>query len=257
MELWEIVVLGVVQGVAEFLPISSSGHLVIIESILGGNVENLELNVALHFGTLLSILVVYRKDLFAVLLDRQLMAKIILATLPVVGTGLFLKSFIEQASTSALCAGAGLVVTAGLLFITLRLSTTNKNIQQICFVDAFVIGLFQAIAPMPGVSRSGSTIVGGLLMGVDRTTAANFSFFIAIPALLGATILTAKDLISEGTSGTPLPYIAIGTVVSFVIGVASLKFLLKVVAAGRIAWFGSYCLLLGVAVILASLTGWL
>ena len=255
MELWEIVVLGVVQGIAEFLPISSSGHLVIIESVLGGNVENLELNVALHFGTLLSILVVYRKDLFAVLLDRPLMAKIILATLPVVGTGLFLKPLIEKASTSAFFAGVGLIVTALLLFITLKLPTGSKNVQRLNFADAFVIGLFQAIAPMPGVSRSGSTIVGGLLMGVDRTAAANFSFFIAIPALMGATILTAKDLIGEGTSGTPLLYIAVGTLVSFVVGVASLKLLLKVVAAGRIAWFGSYCLLLGAAVILASLTG--
>ena len=255
MEIWEIILLGVVQGIAEFLPISSSGHLVVLESMLGGEIENLELNVALHFGTLLSILVIYRKELIPVLLDWKLMSKIVLATLPVVASGLLLKDLFEAASASSMTAGIGLLITAGLLFATPKLDSGKKEIQDITYLDALVIGLFQAIAPTPGISRSGSTIVGGLLMGVNRTAAANFSFYIAVPALLGATLLKAKDLLEVGTAGTPLPSIAIGSLVAFLVGLVSLVALLKVVAQGKIVWFGVYCLVVGLGVIAAASTG--
>lgn len=255
MHLWEVIFLGIVQGITEFLPVSSSGHLVIIESLLDGEVENLELNVALHFGTLLSILTVYRRDIIPVLRDFKLMAAIIVATLPVVASGLLLKDQFQAASSSALYAGCGLLVTSVLLLVTPMVDHGQRELRQIRWRDAIVIGLFQAIASMPGISRSGSTIVGALLMGVRRPAAANFSFFIAVPALLGATLLTAKDLIEEGGSGTPLGTIAVGTLVAFIVGVLSLKILLKLVAAGRIAWFGVYCLIVGVAVIFCSLNG--
>ncbi len=257
MHLWEVIILGIVQGIAEFLPISSSGHLVVLESLLGGDLENLELNVALHFGTLLSILVVYRKDLLPVLFNYKLMTAIVIATLPVVASGLLLKPQFEAASANAIYAGIGLLVTSGLLFWTPRIDTGEKQILEIRYRDALVIGLFQAIAPMPGISRSGSTIVGALLMGVKREAAANFSFYIAVPALLGATVLTLKDLVEEGASGTPVETIAIGTLVAFGVGVVSLKLLLRLVAAGKITMFGRYCLIVGVIVIVSSMIGWL
>lgn len=257
MTLWEVILLGIVQGIAEFLPISSSGHLVVVESILGGSPENLELNVALHFGTLLSIVVVYRKDLIPVLTDMRLMSKIVVATLPVVASGLLLKDLFEAASASALIAGIGLLITAGLLFATFRIRQGHKEIREITYLDALVIGLFQAVAPLPGVSRSGSTIVGAMLMGVNRSAAANFSFYIATPALLGAAVLTTKDLLDEGSSGTPLEIVAVGSVVAFVVGIVALQGLLKIVARGKIAWFGAYCLVLGIAVVVAASLGWL
>lgn len=255
MELWEVILLGIVQGIAEFLPISSSGHLVILESLLGGELENLELNVALHFGTLLSILVVYRKDLIPLLFEPKQMTAIIIATLPVVASGLLLKDLFTAASASALYAGWGLLVTAGLLLLTPKIDSGQRTLTEIRYRDALVIGLFQAVAPWPGISRSGSTIVGALCMGVRRDAAANFSFYIAIPALLGATILTLKDILEEGTTGTPLTTVAAGTVVAFLFGIVSLKLLLKLVAAGRIVWFGAYCLVVGVIVIACSLNG--
>lgn len=255
MQLWEVIILGIVQGIAEFLPISSSGHLVILESMLGGELENLELNVALHFGTLLSILVVYRKDLLPVLRQPRLVIAIIIATLPVVASGLLLKSQFEAASSHAIYAGFGLFITAGLLFLTPEIDSGEKLMKEIRYRDALVIGLFQAIAPWPGISRSGSTIVGALLMGVNRKDAAHFSFYIAVPALLGATILTIKDLLEEGTAGTPLGTIAVGTLISFLVGIAALQLLLKLVAAGRIAWFGGYCLIVGIAVVAFSAAG--
>ncbi|MEW4489042.1 undecaprenyl-diphosphate phosphatase [Thalassoglobus sp. JC818] len=257
MELWEVIILGIVQGIAEFLPISSSGHLVILESLLGGELENLELNVALHFGTLMSILVVYRKDLIPLLFDIPMMSKIVLATLPVVFSGLVLKDLFTAASSSAFVAGIGLLITAGLLLITPKIDRGTKGLEQMTNRDSLVIGLFQAVAPMPGISRSGSTIVGGLLSGVNRDAAARFSFYIAIPALLGATVLTLKDILEEGTSGTPLSTMAAGCVASFVVGIASLNALLKIVSKGQIVWFGVYCAIMGLIVIGCSSAGWL
>ena len=255
MQLWEVLILGIVQGIAEFLPISSSGHLVILESLLGGNLENLELNVALHFGTLMSILVVYRKDLLPILFQPKLMAAIVIATLPVVASGLLLKHWFEAASADAFYAGVGLLITAGLLAITPKIDSGERDLPQLRFRDAFVIGLFQAVAPMPGISRSGSTIVGALLMGVRRDVAARFSFYIAIPALLGATVLTLKDLLEVGSTGTPIGTMAAGAVVAFGVGIVALQGLLKLVAARRLVWFSAYCLILGLAVITATKSG--
>lgn len=253
MHLWEVILLGIVQGIAEFLPISSSGHLVIIESMLGGDLENLELNVALHFGTLMSILMVYRRDLIRILFQPRLFVAIIIATLPVVASGLLLKPQFEAASSEAIYAGFGLLITAGLLALTPKINHGSREIGEIRYRDALVIGLFQAIAPMPGISRSGSTIVGAMAMGLKRDAAAHFSFYIAIPALLGATVLTVKDLLEEGSAGTPLGTVAVGTFFAFVVGILSLKGLLRLIAAGRIAWFSGYCLIMGLIVIFGSL----
>lgn len=255
MTYWQTILLGFVQGVAEFLPISSSGHLVIMESVLGGELENLEMNVALHFGTLLSILVVYRNDLLPILRQPRLMAAIVVATLPVVFTGLFLKGLFEEAASSPLYAGVGLCITSGLLFLTPKIDDGTRELTDIRLRDALVIGLFQSVAPWPGISRSGSTIVGALLMGVRREAAANFSFFIAIPALSGATILVLKDLVLKGagSGSTPLPAILAGTLVAFVVGVVALRTLLRIIAARRLIWFAWYCAAVAVLTIVGSL----
>jgi undecaprenyl-diphosphatase len=257
MSLWEIILLGVVQGVAEFLPISSSGHLVILEALLGHRGENLELNVALHFGTLLSILVVYRRDVIPALMQPRMIFAVTLATLPVVVTGLAMKDLFEAANENPLIAGCGLLVTSTLLFLTPRIDTGTRELSQIGWGQALVVGLFQAVAPFPGVSRSGSTIVGALLMGMRRDAAANFSFYIAAPALLGATILMLKDLVDEGPTQTPLGRILIGSGIAFVVGIVALKSLLRIVAARRLVWFAWYVLILGIGTIVASLSGWL
>ena len=258
MSILEVVILGLVQGIAEFLPISSSGHLVIMEALMGHHSENLELNVALHFGTLLSILVVYRKDLLPALTNPKLVLAVILATLPVVFSGLVFKDFFEAASQNALYAGFGLLYTSALLFLTPRIDNGERPLEAIRFKDALVIGLFQAIAPFPGISRSGSTIVCALLMGMRRDGAANFSFYIAVPALLGATVLTLKDIADVGTSGgTSLVAIGFGTLVSFVVGVAALQSLLRVVAARKLGWFAWYVLAVGIITIIGSYQGWI
>lgn len=253
MTIWETLILGIVQGVSEFLPISSSGHLVIIESLLPGShgdLGNLELNVALHFGTLLSILVVYRKEILPTLRQPRLVAAIVVATLPVVVSGLLLKGLFELASTRALWAGYGLLVTAGLLFLTPRIDSGQRGLSEIRLVDALVIGLFQAVAPWPGVSRSGSTIVAALLMGLRRDAAANFSFYIAVPALLGAAVLTSKKLVlGEQAMMMPLTPILIGATAAFLVGIAALRGLLRLVAQRRLIWFAWYVAIVATATI--------
>jgi len=256
MSYLEVILLGIVQGIAEFLPISSSGHLVILEALMGHKLENMELNVALHFGSLLSILTVYRGDVIPVLKQPKLMAAVVVATLPVVVTGLLLKPWFEYASTLPIAAGIGLCITAVLLFAVPHIDHGTRELPAIRLRDALVIGLFQAVAPWPGISRSGSTIVAALLMGVRRDAAANFSFYIAVPALLGATILTAKDLFAEDyRSATPLPVILVGTLFSFVIGFFALKGLIRLISARKLGWFAWYVLVVAWVTILGSLMG--
>ena len=254
MDYWQTILLGIVQGVAEFLPISSSGHLVILETLLGGSVESLELNVALHFGTLLSILVVYRNDLFRVFLNPKMVLAIIVATLPVVVVGLFMKDYLETIFATPLAAGCGLCVTACLLFLTPKIDSGERVLEEIRLRDALVIGLFQAIAPVPGISRSGSTIVGGLLSGLKREAAAHFSFYIAIPAIGGAAVLSAKDLLDEGPGETPLLAVLAGTAVAFAVGIFALRWLLKLIVARKLVWFAWYCLAVAIITIGISLS---
>ncbi len=254
MTLWEIILLGIVQGISEFLPISSDGHLVILESLLGHNTENLSLNIALHFGTLLSILVVYRKDIIPAFKQPKLVFSIIVATLPVVLAALLFGDVFKEASNNVLVAGMGLLYTAGLLFLTPRIDNGNRSISEINWRDALVIGGLQALAPLPGVSRSGSTIVAALLMGVRRDSAANFSFYIAVPAIIGAV---AKELIFDKPPMTiSMGNLAIGTFVAFVVGVLALQALLKIVAARKLVWFAWYVAGLGILTIVGSQVGW-
>ena len=172
MEYVQAIVLGIVQGIAEFLPISSSGHLVLAEEIigaffsesglrLGDAEENLALNIALHVGTLVSIAVVFWRQLLEALRQPRLMAAIVIATLPVVAVGLLLRDHIEAAFGSSLVVGVALCVTAALLWATPRFDDGVAELPQVTPKQALVVGLFQSIAPVPGISRSGSTIVGG------------------------------------------------------------------------------------------------
>lgn len=252
MSIWEAIFLGIVQGIAEFLPISSSGHLCLLEAILGRSSENLELNIALHFGSLISILWVYRGQVIPVLKQPRLVGAIVIATLPVVFTGFTFKKQFELASASPLITGFGLLYTSLLLFVTPRIDRGQRLLEEIRYRDALVVGLMQAIAPLPGISRSGSTIVGGLLTGMKREAAANFSFYIAVPVLMGATVLQIKDVVEEGGLTNPIVPVLIGTVVSAIVGIFALQSLLRIIAARKLYWFAWYVLIVAVITFIAS-----
>ena len=257
----EALILGVVQGIAEFLPISSSGHLVILSELLhkltGREVDpdsSLQMNVALHFGTLLSILVVYREDLIRLIYNRRLCLWIVLATVPVVIVGLGFKDLIKQNMQSPLSSGCFLLVTAALLLVAHKSQKADIPLEKLSWSQALTIGIFQAVAIIPGISRSGSTIAGGLVVGIRRDAATTFSFFIAIPAILGAVFLTVLDIFAEN-GGVHSPWaLLLGAAVAFVVGLFSLRWLIRLISQQKLYWFAWYCSFAGLATILWQLS---
>lgn len=253
-DIWEVVILGIVQGIAEFLPISSSGHLVVADELLGSNTndssQKLALNIALHLGTLFSIVVIFWKDLIAVLKSPKMIVAVILATIPAVIIGFTLKDQIEGLFETPLLVGCCWICTAGLLLVTTRFRSKEDPPDSIpSWKIALLIGCFQAVAILPGISRSGSTIVAGLILGLSREVSARFSFFMAIPVIGGASLLLFKDLLEEGADRSEIPLLVIGGIVSFVVGIFALKWLLNWLKKGRLHWFAYYCALVGVATI--------
>ncbi|MBT4867675.1 MAG: undecaprenyl-diphosphate phosphatase [Planctomycetaceae bacterium] len=252
------IILGALQGVAEFLPISSSGHLVIFGKLLG-QTENFQMTVALHVGTLFSILVVYRNELKILLTKRPLCQAIVLATVPLVAIGLCLsmskpiKSMLDALFSNVLLAGCGLLVTAVVLVVGQRLERNRRTLDEITTWHAIIVGLFQAMALVPGVSRSGSTIAGGLVGGLRREAATTFSFFIAIPAIAGGGVLAAKEIWEGNGGGSSVGVLLVGASVSFVVGLFALRWLIRLVSQQRLHWFAWYCAVVGTATILWQL----
>lgn len=260
MEIVHAIILGIVQGVGEFLPISSSGHLVIVRELLdqssGTTSEgrsNLLMNVVLHVGTLFSILIVYRKEILKLRLQPKVCLLLVLACVPVGLLGILAKDFFEVVFDTPLVAGVALFGTAGLLVGGQRLERNELNYDQLSFGKAFVIGLFQAAALIPGISRSGSTVSGGLALGLKRDSAAAFSFLMAIPVIGGAAALKFVDLVSgEITVGDPLPLL-VGATTAFLVGLVTLRWLVSLIAKGRLYWFAYYCVGAGTATVIWQL----
>lgn len=272
LSFWKAVILGLVQGLTEFLPISSSGHLVLFEHLLGVEVPGVTFEVVVHAGTLLAVLTAYRNEvgrLFnglrpgndpAVLRDRRLLLMVVLGTLPVVLAGLALKSHTDTLYSSIRFTGAGWIVTAALLFLVDRrlqqVSSATDSEEQLTAGRALAVGLLQAVALWPGISRSGSTIAAALLLGLGRQTAARFSFLLAIPVISGALILDLDNVIDLVVSAGPAASqwtagLLAGFVAAVVSGYAAIHLLLRLLQLGRMLGFSIYCLLLGLMVLLA------
>lgn len=255
-DLVNVLILAVVQGIAEFLPISSSGHLVILGALLGVEDESVTLEIILHAGTLASILVVYWKEIWRLLQsDRRVASLLVIGTIPAAILGLTLKKFFPTMLEHPLLAGCMLLATAGLLLLLRRLPTGQTNYETFSLRRAFLVGCFQAFAIFPGVSRSGSTIVGGRMLGLKSEDAVTFSFLLAIPAILGATLLAVKDLIAAPPSSEGLTVLLVGAVVAFLVGIAALKWLIAWSRRGRLDWFAWWCLPVGVLVIVGWFAG--
>lgn len=251
-----LIVLGIVQGISEFLPISSDGHLVIANAAMRYGLgmeesrDGMATIITLHAGTLLAILIVYAHDIRQTLRNWRLCAQIVLATIPAAVVGLTLKDWFEETFDSPVMAASGLFVTAGLLIAAQRLESNKFSDQHLPWLVAWVIGCFQALALLPGVSRSGCTISSALMMGVDRISAARFSFLIAIPAISGAIVLEAKDMLESPPVDLAWGPLAVGTVVAFVVGLGALKLLLRMLTQRRLHWFAGYCVILGISTLL-------
>jgi undecaprenyl-diphosphatase len=263
MNIFQSIVLGLIQGLTEFLPISSSGHLVLGSKIFGLTSENIIFEVFLHYATFMAVLVFFfhevvdliRSPIKVILksshIDRDLansryLLLIIIGTIPAAVLGLLFKDKIEAAFNSPLLVGIMLLVTSLILFLTLFSKPIRLKLR---LPDCIVIGIAQAVAMLPGVSRSGATISSGMYLGIDKKTAFNFSFLLSLPAIFGAFLLELKDAVSLSLpSDQVLIYIA-GMIAAFISGYLCLVILRKIVIAGKFAYFGIYTLIIGILTI--------
>ncbi len=256
MSFFEVLFLAIVQGLTEFLPISSSGHLVIFQKILGFSKAPVLFDVLLHVGTLGAIIFYFRKGLEQIISGLTQKKKesvntlwlVFLGTIPAALVGGLFEKQISSAFNSPQTVGLTFLATAGLLFSTRLIKHQNKCFNQLKWFDALFIGIFQAAAILPGISRSGSTISSGLWRGFSQETAFTFSFYLAIPAIFGALILEARDLFSY--SQTELIQGVAGMIIAGIVGFFALKVLEKVLKSTKFFWFGIYCLVLGIIILL-------
>lgn len=247
----QIFILSIVQGIAEFLPVSSSGHLNVFQDLIGEMPETAELNIVLHFGTLLAILAFYWKRILALLSsDRRIIPLLVVGTIPAAVIGIYLKKFHEPLLASPLVSGWMFPITGLMLLLLHRTREGDREYEKIDYGSVILIGFAQAFALLPGISRSGSTIVAGSLLGLKRQSAATFSFLLAIPAILGATLLEVKDIVEAGGTETAIPLLVAGAAVAFAVGLMSLNFLVKWLEAGRLHLFAWYLIPLGIIVVL-------
>ena len=250
MDLVTIIVLAVVQGITEFLPISSSGHLVIVNALLG-QAENVNIvSIVLHGGTLFSILVFYRQRIFKLLYeDWYTVSLLVAATIPTAIIGLLLKSQLEEFLESPLLAGFMLPVTGILLWWSDRQPPRQGTYEDLSYKKAIFLGFTQAAALLPGISRSGTTIVAGMGVGLSRQAAATFSFLLAIFAIGGAMVLQMLRLTTEELTIHPF-HLLVGALVAFLVGLVSLAWLMRWLERGQLRWFSYWCFVMGLTVIL-------
>jgi undecaprenyl-diphosphatase len=255
MTYFQAILLGIIQGLTEFLPVSSSGHLVLGQGILGVKESGNAFEVMVHVGTLCSVLIYFRKQLFDLVLslfdssrtrERKVILGLFIATLPVVVVAFLFKDFIDSAFESPIIASAMLCVTGLILFLPSWLKTKTVHPDQPnppTVGQSLVMGIAQAFAILPGISRSGSTITGGLISKVHPAAAAEFSFLMAIPAIVGGAVFKLKD-ITESTSLAWGPYLA-GTAAAFLFGLIAVYLVLATIRRGKFQYFGYYCIALG------------
>lgn len=277
MTLLESIILGLVQGLAEFLPISSSGHLAALQYIFGVDSSNvLTFTVMLHFGTLVAIFIVYWKDivdlvkeLFATIKDictgqgvqinknetRKLGFMIIVATIPTAVIGLLFNDFFDSLYSKMLVIGICLIITGIGLYLAETKGGGTRTLADMNFGNAFFIGLCQTIAIMPGISRSGATMIGGLSCKFDRAFAVRFAFLISIPSVLGAFILELPDAVSAVSEGVGMSagVMLAGVAVAAVSGYAAIKIMIKAVTDKKLIYFSGYTWLAGAALIIYSI----
>ena len=263
------VVLGFVQGVAEFLPISSSGHLSLLQTWFGMEEPDNLFNVLLHFATLIAVCVVYWRDIVDMITEffrgvgslfsrkgnsgpvppaRRLVMMVILGTLPLLLV-LPIEDKVESLGGSNVFVGIALLVTGAILFVSDRMARGRKNARTATVTDALLVGCAQAVAVIPGLSRSGCTISAGMALGFDRTFAVRYSFLLSLPAVLGATLLKVIDVIKDGVDPTLLPMYLVGMVVAGVVGYFSIWLVNLLAQKNKFGKFAYYCWAIGIVAI--------
>lgn len=276
LSLLSAVLLGLVQGVAEFLPISSSGHLAIAEHLLASRAIEVPdfYDVLLHLGTLVAVFIAYWQDIRDMILElidgvrdlargttpnpvppaRRMILLIIVGTLPLFIV-LPVKDFVEGLGNSLYFVAAALVVTGFLLFASDRVRKGRKTEKNASLVDVLLVGVAQAIATCPGISRSGTTITAGCFVGFERKFAVRFSFLLSIPAILGANILSLKSALEGGIIWADVPVYLVGVAVAAGVGYLCIRLLRMIADKGRFGWFAYYCWAAGALTLVLALLG--
>lgn len=254
MGIFEAIILGLIQGLTEFLPVSSSGHLEIAKAILGDNTvpqESMLMTVVLHGATALSTIVIFRKEILEIINgllqfkwndQSKFSVKIIVSMIPAAIIGVLFDEEIEALFGGALTLVGGMLLITGLLLLLAdKAKTTNK---EVTFTSALIIGVSQVIAIMPGISRSGATISTSVLLGIDREKSARFSFLMVVPLILGKM---AKDILSGEVnfSGDNIAPMAVGFVVAFFTGLVACTWMISLVKKSKLTWFAIYCFVVG------------
>ena len=267
----EAVILGLVQGLAEFLPVSSSGHLALLQQWFGIEEDNVLLfAVLLHVGTLISVLIVYWKDVWELIKElgltikdiftgkglrleerptRKLGVMIIVATIPTGVIGILFNDFFDSLYNSVIPIGVGLIITGFLLILAERTGTSSRGIQQMNYRNALFIGTVQGIAICPGISRSGSTLFGSLICNLDRKFAVKFVFLSSIPSILGSAVMETPAAIQSGLDTALIGPIAVGMIVAAVSGLVAIKTMIKIVSSKKLSYFSYYVWALGLIVV--------
>lgn len=261
------IILGIVQGLAEFLPISSSGHLALLQHFFHVEADKvLMFTVLLHIGTLLSVFIMYWRDIWELIKEffitiadlvrgrglrlqerpvRKLGVMIIVATIPTALMGFLLNDFFDSLNSILWAIGIGWIFTGFILYFSEKLGRANRDLKHMNFRNAIFIGIMQGIAICPGVSRSGSTMVGGLVTGFKREFAVKFAFLISIPSILGAAVLEVPEAMKATTEGLAAGPLIVGMIVSAVCGILAIKLMIKVVIAQKLKYFSYYVWVLG------------
>ena len=261
MDFFEAIILGIIQGLTEFLPISSSGHLEIANKLLNNKIgsENLLLIIVLHFGTAVSTLIVFKQDIIKIIHEfvnvktqrtSSLIFKIIYSMIPVVVIGLIFEEQIENLfKGNLILVGFMLIITGFLLFLTDRKKSINKTVST---KNAIIVGISQAIAILPGISRSGATISTAVLLGINKSQAAKFSFLMVIPIIIGKII---KDLVTGDISYKEEMFfiLVIGFLSSLITGIIACKLMIKIVENSKLKYFSIYCFLIGIICIITQI----
>ena len=273
MDIFQAIIIGIVQGLTEFLPVSSSAHLVFVQNLLGVE-ASLAFDTFLHLGSLLAVLWFFRADIIKMILSwisslhdlvqgrfregfyedayKRLAWYVIIATIPVGMAGLFFEDAIDSLFAGALYVPAFfLFVTGTILYLSQRMTSGNINLKNISAKQSIFMGIGQACAILPGLSRSGTTIAAGLVMGLDKEFAAKFSFILSIPAILGAFVLQVKD-IGGAMDANFLPVI-LGFIAAFIAGYAAIKWMLNLIQKRSLDIFSYYCWIVGIVVFVGSI----
>ena len=285
MNFFEAIILGFIQGVAEFLPVSSSGHLAIFKNFFGLEEAGIAYDILLHVGTLVAVFICFWSDIWELIVNgvgivvdacknigiffknlfnknnkeytkkeyievistpfRRYVMLIIVATIPTGIMGILLKDMIEAVSATLIVPGICLLMTSVILLIADNTKDGHENEENVSYKKAGFVGICQGFATMPGISRSGTTVTACLLAGMDRTFAVKFSFIVSIPAIIGAAILDLPDLFATGVTGSEMINYAAGTIVSGVVGYICIKTMLKIVRNKKFKVFSIYCAVMG------------